>query len=126
VECTLIAGIDTRGGGWFAFAYATLAIGILLVLLLFYSTPSRTERIVLGLVFFFLFVDTIIILAAYPIRHDESWIGIASVVWALSVSAWAVCSPFLHSIEGKEWLICAGRLCVTEWWSMANARRKSA
>ena len=93
--------IDTRGGGWFAFAYSTLATGILLVLLLFYSTPSKTERVVLGMVFLFLFVDTIIIVAAYPIRNDENWIGIASVVWALAVTAWAVCSPSPCVIERK-------------------------
>ena len=76
-----------------------LATGILLVLLLFYATPSKTERIVLGLVFFFLFVNTIIILAAYPLRHDENWTGIVSVIWALLVTAWAVSltSPLSHT-----------------------------
>jgi hypothetical protein len=64
------------------------------MLLLFYSTPSKTERVVLGSVFFFLFVDMIIILAAYPLRHDENWVGIVSVLWALLVTAWAVRPPF--------------------------------
>lgn len=116
-------GLHTRGGGWFAFAYATLAIGILLVLLLFYSTPSRTERIVLGLVFFFLFVDTIIILAAYPIRHDENWIGIVSVVWALSVSAWAImCDRVVEYGKREEEVRLTGRretrYTLGEWCSV--------
>jgi pimeloyl-ACP methyl ester carboxylesterase len=62
----------------------------LLVLLTFYSTPAKSERVLLGSIFFFLSVDTITILAAYPIRHDESWIGIAAVLWALLVTAWAI------------------------------------
>jgi hypothetical protein len=109
-----IPGFHTRGGGWFSFAfvtlsnpmkgaltgcysYSTLATGILLVLLLFYGTPSKTERGILLAVFFFLFTNTIMILAAYPIRNDEGWVGIVSVVWCLMITAWAVrcVHPFL-------------------------------
>jgi hypothetical protein len=42
---------------------------------------------------FFLFVDTLIILCAYPLRNGENWVGIVSVLWALLVTAWAVNPP---------------------------------
>jgi uncharacterized membrane protein len=64
---------------------------------LFYATPSKTERVVLATLFFFLLVDIIIILVTYPIRHDENWVGIVSIVWALLVTAWAVCLNALVS-----------------------------
>lgn len=51
----------------------------------------------LATVSFFLLVDTVIILVAYPIRHDENWVGIVSVVWALLITVWAVCQNALVS-----------------------------
>lgn len=116
----------TRGGGWFPFAYSTFAIGILFVLLLFYSTPSKTERSILLGVLLFLAVNTIIILAAYPIRNDEAWVGIASVLWTLFVTAWAViCDRVVEYGKHEEEVRLTGReetrYSLTEWFSVFAA-----
>jgi hypothetical protein len=98
--------------------YSTFAIGILFVLLLFYSTPSKTERSILLGVLLFLAVNTIIILAAYPIRNDEAWVGIASVLWTLFVTAWAVCynvSRFSCNTHPIDYIIGYMRPCCGVW-----------
>lgn len=88
-----IPGLFTRGSGWFAFSYSTLATGTLLALLVFYGTPSKTERGIWLATLFFLFVNLIIIVSATPIRQGENWIGIVSCTWAFVVTAWAVGFP---------------------------------
>ncbi|TGZ81883.1 hypothetical protein EX30DRAFT_305963 [Ascodesmis nigricans] len=85
-----IPAFYTRGSGWFGFSYATLATGTMLAVLMFYGTPSKTER---GLWFgtlFFLFVNLIIIVSAEPIREGENWSGIVSCAWALIITGWAI------------------------------------
>ncbi|KAG0632752.1 hypothetical protein HOY80DRAFT_747315 [Tuber brumale] len=82
--------MHSRGSGFFGFAYATLATGSLVVLVISYVTPSRSEQyswIALSILFL---VDTIIVLSVSRIRGEEGWVGIVSVVGASLVSAWAV------------------------------------
>ncbi|PWW78822.1 hypothetical protein C7212DRAFT_304762 [Tuber magnatum] len=82
--------MHSRGSGFFGFAYTTLATGSLVVLLLFYVTPSRSERYSWIILCILLLVDTIIILSVPRIRAEEGWVGIVSVIGATLVSAWAV------------------------------------
>jgi len=85
-----IPGLFTQGSGWFAFSYSTLATGTLLAVLVFYGTPSKTERGIWLTTLFFLFVNLIIIVSAGPIRRGENWIGIVSCTWAFVVTGWAI------------------------------------
>jgi pimeloyl-ACP methyl ester carboxylesterase len=116
-------GFYTKGGGWFAFAYSTFTIGLLLILLLFYSTPSKAERIILLCILLFLTANTILILGAYPLRHDELWVGIASVLWALAMTAWAViCDRVVEHGKREEEVRLTGyeqtRYTLAEWLSV--------
>ncbi|CUS06694.1 unnamed protein product, partial [Tuber aestivum] len=82
--------MHSRGSGFFSFAYTTLSTGSLVVLLLFYVTPSRSEQYSWITLCTLLLVDTIIVLSVPRIRGEEGWVGIVSVVGATLVSAWAV------------------------------------
>lgn len=118
-----LPGCYTRGGGWFALGYSTFAVGILLVSLLFYATPSKAERTILLATLFFLAVDNIMILAAYPIRNDEAWIGIASAIWALVITAWAViCDRVVENGKRGEEVRLTGRpenrYTLSQWLSV--------
>jgi hypothetical protein len=79
-------GLNTPGSGYTDFAYVTLTMGNLLITLLFFSLPSAALRISMSIVSVLLIVDMIIILAVSQIRHEESWPGIASIIWAVVIS----------------------------------------
>ncbi|KAI5798852.1 hypothetical protein EDC01DRAFT_20516 [Geopyxis carbonaria] len=116
-------GLHTRGGGWFGFAYTTLAVGNLLATIVFYSTPSKAERGIWIAILFFLFVDTILIIAPQPIRDAENWVGIVSVIWALIVTAWAiVCDRVVEHGKHREEERLTGRRetrrSLREWCSV--------
>lgn len=74
--------MNTRGSGFFGFAYTTLTAGYLVIGLIFFSIPSKPMTIWGIVLAVFLLVNMIIILAVPRIRVEEGWIGIASVVWA--------------------------------------------
>ncbi|KAJ5573376.1 uncharacterized protein N7459_007803 [Penicillium hispanicum] len=78
--------MHSRGPGFFAFSYTTLATGYLVLGLLFFAVPSKPVSIWGSLLFTFLLVNMIIILAVPRIRLEEGWVGIASVVWAAAIS----------------------------------------
>lgn len=82
--------LHSRGSGFFDFSYTTLAAGILLVSLLFFSTPSKSMEIASLVVAGFLLIDTVIIVAVGRIRAEEGWVGIASVIWATLVALYTV------------------------------------
>lgn len=82
--------MQTRGSGFFDFSYTTLTIGNLLVALIFFTSPSRAMRVLTGLVVLFLFIDLVIILAVGHIRNEESWVGIASIIWAFLMASWCI------------------------------------
>lgn len=82
--------MHSRGSGFFDFSYTTLSGGILLVSLIFFTTPSKPMEIASLIVAGFLLVDTIIILAVGRLRAEEGWVGIASVVWATVMTLYTV------------------------------------
>lgn len=82
--------MHSRGSGFFDFSYSTLTLGLLLIVLLFFATPSKAAQITCLVIGVLLLVDMIIIVAAPQIRTEESWVGITSVVWALLMSIWTI------------------------------------
>lgn len=83
-------GLFTRGSGFFGFSYASIALTTLIVALLFFAEPSRAARVLSAVTSVLLLADVIIIIAVQKTRHEEAWTGIASVVWALLMSVWAL------------------------------------
>lgn len=81
---------NSRGSGFFDFAYTTLTIGNILVALIFFAVPSSAMRVLSMSISVLLLIDMIIILAVPQIRVEEGWIGIASVVWAALVGFYNV------------------------------------
>jgi pimeloyl-ACP methyl ester carboxylesterase len=77
---------NSRGSGFFDFSYTTLTTGNLLVALVFFANPSKAMRISTAVITVLLLVDMIIILAVQRVRNEESWVGIASVVWAAVIA----------------------------------------
>lgn len=82
--------MHSRGSGFFDFSYTTLAAGILLVSLLFFSVPSKPMEIASLVIAGFLLLDMIIILAVGRLRLEEGWVGIASVIWATLMALYTV------------------------------------
>lgn len=74
--------MHSRGSGFFDFAFTTLSIGYLMAALLFFAVPSSPMSVLGIIISLLLLVDMIIIVAVPRIRAEESWVGIASVVWA--------------------------------------------
>lgn len=83
-------GLHTRGSGFFDFSFTTLTAGNLLVAILFFSAPSKALRILFGCVSALLIVDLILIVSVARIRDEESWPGIASIIWAVVMSIWCI------------------------------------
>ncbi|KAJ5688559.1 hypothetical protein N7462_002951 [Penicillium macrosclerotiorum] len=75
-----------RGSGFFAFSYTTLATGSLVLGLLFFTVPSKPMNVLGFILALLLLVDMCIVVAVPEIRIEESWVGIASVVWVVVVS----------------------------------------
>ncbi|KAF3099938.1 hypothetical protein TWF569_003938 [Orbilia oligospora] len=94
-------GFHSRGGGWFAFGYTSLAIGILMLLLFSFTVPSRAEEVIQSVIAVLLLVNLIVTLSVPGLREEEGWIGIASAIFVLFVTLWAVCVD--RSVEwGKK------------------------
>ena len=83
-------GLHVRGSPFFAFGYASIAFLTLLTELFFFAAPSRSARVLSIVSAVLLLVDTIIILAVTKTRHEEVWVGVASVAWATLMATWAV------------------------------------
>jgi len=83
-------GMHSRGSGFFDFSYTTLTLGLLLVGLLFFSTPSKAAQVTCLVIAVFLLTDMIMIVAVSKLRVEEGWVGIASIIWALLISVWTV------------------------------------
>ncbi|RFU32008.1 hypothetical protein B7463_g4323, partial [Scytalidium lignicola] len=83
-------GIHARGSGFLAYSYATLTLGLLVIVLLFFSMPSKAALITTLVIAVLLLVDIIMIVAIPRLRVEEGWIGIATVVWACLMSIWTV------------------------------------
>jgi len=82
--------MHSRGSGFFDFSYTTLTLGLLLIVLLFFSSPSKAGQITCLVLAVILLIDMIIIVSVPRIRVEEGWVGIASVVWAVLMSMWTV------------------------------------
>ncbi|KAJ6144138.1 hypothetical protein N7470_008033 [Penicillium chermesinum] len=82
--------MHSRGSGFFAFAFTTLAMGYLALGLLFFAVPSKSIPIWGGILAFFLVVDMLLIVVVPRIRQEEGWVGIISVVWAIVVSIYQI------------------------------------
>lgn len=73
-------GLHARGSVFFAFGYATMSLAVLAVALLFFAVPSKSIRVLSGVLSGLLVVDTIIILAVSHLRQEEAFVGSASVI----------------------------------------------
>jgi pimeloyl-ACP methyl ester carboxylesterase len=83
-------GMHSRGSGFFDFSYSTLTLGLLLIILLFFATPSKAAQVTCLLIGIILLLDMIIIVSVPQIRVEEGWVGITSVVWAVLMSIWTI------------------------------------
>jgi Region of unknown function (DUF2417) len=93
-------GLYTRGSGFFDFAFVTLTGGNLLVSLLFFTEPSKVMRISSSIIALILLIDVIIIFAVGGVRHEESPVGIASVIWAFFIATWTIVADLI--VEGGK------------------------
>jgi hypothetical protein len=92
-------GMHSRGSGFFDFSYTTLTLGLLLVILLFFSTPSKAAQVTCLVISVILLLDMILIVAVPRLRVEEGWVGIASVVWVSDPS-------YFHSnIVSADWVV---------------------
>ncbi|KAK1781126.1 hypothetical protein QBC45DRAFT_390905 [Copromyces sp. CBS 386.78] len=83
-------GLHARGSPFFAFSYTTVALITLITTLLFFAVPSKPARVVSIVTAVLLLVDVVIMLAVEKTRHEELWVGAASVIWATLMAVWAV------------------------------------
>ena len=94
--------MHSRGSGFFDFSFTTLTLGVLLVAILFFAVPSKPMEIGSILIFVFLLIDMIIILAVSKIRLEEGWVGIASVVWSTLIALYSVVTDRVVAWGKKE------------------------
>lgn len=87
-------GFHVRGGGFFAFSYACVALIVLVVSLAFFSAPSKSSRILSCIMAVLLIAHMIVVLAVESTRHEEAWIGVASVIWALLMTIWVLVADY--------------------------------
>ena len=78
--------MHSRGSGFFDFSYTTLTVGNLLVAILFFAVPSKPMEVLTLVISGLLLIDMIIVLAVGRVRLEESWVGIASVIWAVLIA----------------------------------------
>ncbi|KAI1447961.1 hypothetical protein F5Y02DRAFT_376824 [Annulohypoxylon stygium] len=83
-------GFHTRGSGFFAFSYASLTLANLLFTLIFFAIPSKAVRILSIIMGGLLLVDAILLISVEKTRHEEGWVGMASVLWALLMAIWTL------------------------------------
>ncbi|SMY24539.1 unnamed protein product [Zymoseptoria tritici ST99CH_1A5] len=83
-------GLNTRGSGFFDFAFTCLTLGILLNTLMFFSGPSLAMRITQGVLALILLVDVIIIVSVPRLRAEESAPGVASAVWTTLMATFCI------------------------------------
>ncbi|RYO79608.1 hypothetical protein DL766_005528 [Monosporascus sp. MC13-8B] len=83
-------GFHTRGSCFFPFSYASLALANLLFTLIFFAIPSKAIRILSIVMAGLLLIDAILLLAVEKTRHEEGWVGMVSVLWALLMAIWTL------------------------------------
>lgn len=118
--------MHSRGSGFFDFSYTTLTLGLLLVVLLFFSTPSKAAQVTCLVVSVFLLVDMIMILAVPRLRVEEGWVGIASVIWAFLISIWTIATDRVvawgkHEEEERLTGRMESRRTLREWCAVMTS-----
>lgn len=83
-------GFHTRGSGFYAFGFASLALANTLFTLVFFGVPAKSVRILAIVMAGILLLDMILILAVQKTRYEEGWVGTVSVVWTLLMSLWTL------------------------------------
>ncbi|KAJ8070261.1 hypothetical protein OCU04_000645 [Sclerotinia nivalis] len=119
-------GMHSRGSGFFDFSYTTLTLGLLLIVLLFFSTPSNAAQVTCLVIAVILLVDAIMIVAVPRLRVEEGWVGIASVLWALLISTWTIVTDRVVAagkVEEEERLTgrAETRRTLREWCSVLTS-----
>jgi pimeloyl-ACP methyl ester carboxylesterase len=94
--------MHTRGSGFFDFSYTTLTVGNLILVILFFTVPSKAMQVSQGLIALLLLIDMIIIVTTPRLRFEEGWIGITSVVWALAISIFNIITDRVVAWGKKE------------------------
>ncbi|CAD6448177.1 e9f71910-c939-4b8c-ac88-1a052632c8aa [Sclerotinia trifoliorum] len=118
--------MHSRGSGFFDFSYTTLTLGLLLIVLLFFSTPSKAAQVTCLVIAVILLVDAIMIAAVPRLRVEEGWVGIASVLWALLMSTWTIVTDRVVAagkVEEEERLTgrAETRRTLREWCSVLTS-----
>lgn len=98
----------------------------LVILLLFFSAPSKAAQVTCLVTAVLLLFDTIMILAVPRLRVEEGWVGIASVVWALIIAIWVVITDRVVAYgkrEEEERLTGRSetRRTLTEWLAVGTS-----
>ncbi|XXG94634.1 Subunit of heteropentameric Replication factor C (RF-C) [Hypoxylon texense] len=83
-------GFHTRGSGFFPFSYASLALANLLFTLIFFAIPSKPVRVLSIVLGALLLVNAILLVSVEKTRHEEGWVGMVSVLWALLMAIWTL------------------------------------
>ncbi|KAH8676317.1 hypothetical protein BX600DRAFT_432833 [Xylariales sp. PMI_506] len=88
-------GFHMRGSGFFSFSYASITLTNLLFTLIFFAIPSKAVRILSLIMGTFLLIDTVLIIAVDKTRHEEGWVGMASILWGFVISIWVLATDRL-------------------------------
>ncbi|KAI1758771.1 hypothetical protein GGR53DRAFT_528513 [Hypoxylon sp. FL1150] len=83
-------GFHTRGSGFFSFSYTSLALANLSFTLIFFAIPSKPVRILSIILGALLLVNAVLLISVEKTRHEEGWVGIVSVLWALFIAIWTL------------------------------------
>ncbi|KAI0889984.1 uncharacterized protein GGS22DRAFT_149671 [Annulohypoxylon maeteangense] len=83
-------GFHTRGSGFFSFSYTSLALANLLFTLIFFAIPSKAVQILSIIMGGLLLVDAVLLISVEKTRHEEGWVGMVSVLWALLMAVWTL------------------------------------
>src|SRR5438034_1443374 len=95
-------GMNARGSGFSVFSYTTLAIGNILIALLFFTIPSKPMMIWASLLSGLLVISVLIILGVPRLRVEEGWVGIASVAWTTLMAFYLVAQTHLVARGNQE------------------------
>ncbi|KAH7326563.1 integral membrane protein [Stachybotrys elegans] len=113
-------GFHTRGSGFYAFSYASLALANMLFTLIFFGVPSKSVRVLAVIMSGVITLDMIMLLSVQKTRYEEGWVGTTSVIWTLLMSLWTLITDRTvkwGKEEEEERLTgrAESRRTVTEW-----------
>lgn len=118
--------MHSRGSGFFDFSYTTLTLGLLVLVLLFFSTPSKAAQVTCLVIAVMLLVDMILIVSVSRLRVEEGWVGITSVIWALLIAIWTIMTDRIvawgkHEEEERLTGRSETRRTLREWCSVLTS-----